>query len=181
MRPEARAEGTTKGLGRRINFRTLSVQKHVRGSQFPVGSADYFSRVLRYSRALWGLNPRNLRYSRALLGLSPRILRYSRALVGLNLRNLRYSRALLGVNLRNLRYSRALLGLNPRNLRYSRFPVKPSAWVLFVVPGLRPSTGGYFLGGRRINFLVIYVLLGGRRINFLVIYVLLMGRRINSS
>ena len=51
--------------------------------------------------------------------------------------------------------------------------------VLFVVPGLWPFTGGYFLGGRRIDVLVIYVLLGGRRINSVVIYLLLRVRRIN--
>ena len=54
----------------------------------------------------------------------------------------------------------------PKSNNFSRSRLRPR--VLFVVPGLWPSTGGYFAWGRRINFLVIYVLVGGRRINFLV-------------
>ena len=37
---------------------------------------------------------------------------------------------------------------------------RPGPRVLFVVPGLWPSPRGVFQGGRRINFIVIYVLSG---------------------
>ena len=62
-------------------------------------------------------------------------------------------------------------------LSFSRSRLGPR--VLFVVPGLWPSTEGYFLRGRRIKFIVIYVHLRGRRINLVVICVLFGGRRIN--
>ena len=57
------------------------------------------------------------------------------------------------------------------SLSYRAFgPLQGVPRVLFVVPGLWPSTGGYFPGGRRIKFVDIYVLPGGRRINLTMFY-----------
>ena len=53
--------------------------------------------------------------------------------------------------------------------RFSRSRRRPR--VLFVVPGLWPSPGGYFTGGRWMNSVVIYMLPRRQADYFLVFYV----------